>query len=105
MKTENSTKEKEQSLMTEKATKSEEMKNVTLSENTKGFLVAHRMMQEAGDYVTKLMEKDFGPLSDDFFDEKMTPLWEAIGEVQDQIILLMTETINEKLKILDVTEI
>lgn len=98
MKTEELTKERKQ-------TKSEEMKNVTLSENTKCFLVAHRMMQEAGDYVTKLMEKDFGPLSDDFFDEKITPLWEAIGEVQDQIILLMTETINEKLKILDVTEI
>ena len=88
-----------------KQTKSLEMKNVVLSENTKGFLVAHRMTQEVGDYVDGLLEKLYGENSDECIDAQMSDLWTAIGEAQDQIIRLMGETIKENLGTLEITEV
>jgi len=88
-----------------KQTKSSEMKNVILSEDTKGFLVAHRMTQEVGDYVDGLLEKLYGENSDECIDAQMSDLWTAIGEAQDQIIRLMGETIKENLGTLEITEV
>jgi len=83
-------------------TTSAEMRNVQLSELTKEFLVAHRMVQEAGDHALEQIEKFWG---ESFIDEATVPLWEAVGQLQDRIMELMTEVISEKLKDLTVTEI
>ena len=85
-----------------KTTVSSEMRNVQLSELTKEFLVAHRMVQEAGDHALEQIEKFWG---ESFTDEATVPLWEAVGQLQDRIMELMTEVISEKLKDSKVTEI
>ena len=88
-----------------KQTKSSEMKNVTLSEDTKGFLVAHRMTQEVGDYVDGLLEKLYGENSDECIDAQMSDLWTAIGKAQDEIIRLMGESIKGRLGLCEVAEV
>lgn len=87
-----------------KLTKSAEMRNVTLSDNTKEFLVAHHMTQEIGDYVAELMGKYWNP-DGEYIDEEMSDLWMAVGDMQDQIMRIMTEAIKENLKRLEVIEI
>ena len=91
-----------------KTTKSSEMRNVQLSELTKEFLVAHRMVQEAGEHALAQFEEFWGgPLGpdNDRIEEVSVPLWAAVDQLQDLILELMTEVISEKLKGLKVTEI
>lgn len=88
-----------------KQTKSSEMKNVTLAEDTKGFLVAHRMTQEVGDYVDQLLEEIWGKNADAYIDEEMSTLWEVIGKAQDEIIRLMGESIKGRLGLCEVAEV
>jgi hypothetical protein len=89
----------------ERKTVSSEMRNVQLSELTKEFLVAHRMVQEAGDHALEQIERFWGDQNESFIDEAAEPLWEAVDQLQEQILVLMTEVISEKLKGLKVTEI
>ncbi|MEA5081509.1 MAG: hypothetical protein VB024_07815 [Dysgonamonadaceae bacterium] len=88
-----------------KQTKSSEMKNVILAEDTKGFLVAHRMTQEVGDYVDQLLEEIWGKNADAYIDEEMSTLWEVIGKAQDEIIRLMGESIKGRLGLCEVAEV
>lgn len=88
-----------------KTTVSSEMRNVQLSELTKEFLVAHRMVMEAGEHTLEQIEKFWGDQNKTFVDEATEPLFEAVGQLQDRIMELMTEVISEKLKGLKVTEI
>ena len=88
-----------------KTTVSSEMRKVQLSELTKEFLVAHRMVQEAGDHALEQIERFWGDQNKTFVDEAAEPLFEAVGQLQDRIMELMTEVISEKLKGSKVTEI
>lgn len=88
-----------------KTTESSEMRNVQLSELTKEFLVAHRMVKEAGDHTLEQIERFWGDQNKTFIDEATVPLWEAVDQLQEQILVLMKEVISEKLKGLKVTEI
>ena len=74
-----------------KTTVSSEMRNVQLSELTKEFLVAHRMVQEAGEHTLEQMEKFWGDQNNTFKNEATEPLWEAVGQLQDRILTLMSE--------------
>jgi len=96
-----------------------EMRRVTLSSETKEFLVAHRMIQEAGDHVYGYMkkfwgeakrpaidgEKLWGGSGENYVDGEMKALWESIREAQANIIDLMLDIISEKMGDLNVTEI
>ena len=82
-----------------------EERNVPLSELTKEFLVAHRMVQEAGNHALEQIERFWGDQNKTFVDEAAEPLFEAVGQLQDLILDLMKEVISEKLKSLKVTEI
>lgn len=86
-----------------KTTESSEMRNVQLSDSTKEFLVAHRMVQEAGDHVMVLLEKLWDHSNK--VDEATEPLWEAVGQLQGEILHLMTNVISEKMDRLIVTDI
>ncbi|WP_294073006.1 hypothetical protein [Proteiniphilum sp. UBA1028] len=87
----------EQNSIIENKTTSSEMRNVTLSSETKEFLVAYRMTQDVGDLVIENMLECWGDLNEKYIEKEMDPLWRSIGEVQRQILRLMTNVIDQNL--------
>lgn len=87
-----------------KRTTSKEMMGVELSDDTKKFLVAHRMMQEVYDLVLEHMIEVWGG-STDYVHKRTQALSDLTGKVQAEILKLMTEHINEMMGSRSVSEI
>ncbi len=72
----------------------EEMKNATLSDGTKNYLVAFRMAEEAVEVVTNQMETYWGA---DNVEEMTMGLTDKLEELREEIIRVMMLQVRENL--------
>ncbi len=72
----------------------EEMKNATLSEGTKNYLVAFRMAEQAVEVVTNQMETFWGA---DNVDEMTEGLTDKLEELREEILRIMMLQVRENL--------
>lgn len=72
----------------------EEMKNATLSEGTKNYLVAFRMAEQAVEVVMNQMETFWGA---DNVDEMTEGLTDKLEELREEILRIMMLQVRENL--------
>ena len=72
----------------------EEMKNATLSEGTKNYLVAFRMAEQAVEVVMNQMETFWGA---DNVDEMTEGLTDKLEELREEILRIMMMQVRENL--------
>lgn len=72
----------------------EEMKNATMSEGTKNYLVAFRMAEQAVEVVTNQMETFWGA---DNVDEMTEGLTDKLEELREEILRIMMLQVRENL--------
>lgn len=80
----------------------EQMRNVTLGNDTKEYLIAYKTAEQASSVVYEQVEQMWGI---DQAQEMIKPVFDAVSSLQGEILKLMMKHIDEKLGTLNCSEI
>ena len=80
----------------------EQMRDVTLGEDTKEYLIAYKTAEQASSIVYEQVEEMWGI---DQAQEMIKPVFDAVSSLQGEILKLMMKHIDEKLGTVVCTEI